>query len=186
MPIIHLTYHNCGGKMVSVFDKSTAARQPRVLSFGRSPSSREQRLSVLRNERNTRPENRAPCLVHGALSRAAWLGHVQRKELTMLVRTTTPFTLISETADHTVTPDFVDANLTIFAMVDRIRNRTRYLAAFGGGVKGVKVSDAKDAASEIRGMISLLSAVCTSPTLQAELLNGLQEALDAALARLRK
>jgi len=98
----------------------------------------------------------------------------------------TPFTYTSAAEDHIVTPDFATSALTICALVDRVKTRIRYLSAYGCAVKGVKVTDAKESAREIRGMISLLNAVCDSPTLQAELLNEMQDALNTALARLRK
>ena len=99
---------------------------------------------------------------------------------------TAPFTLTTSALAHTVTPDFPSSEATIWGMVERIKRVTTYLSNYGVGVKGVKVTEAKNTAREIRGMISLLNSVCDCPSLQAELIVEMSVALDIALDRLRK
>ena len=85
-----------------------------------------------------------------------------------------------------VIADFPTSEATISAIVARIETKTRYLSCLGRTVKGVTVTDAKDMAREIRGMISALECVCLSVTLQTALLVALAAARTEALDRLRK
>ena len=85
-----------------------------------------------------------------------------------------------------VSADFQTAEETISAIVARIECKIRYLSSYGCMIKGVTISEAKDTAREIRGMISALDCVCESRTLQSELLDDLATARAKALDRLRK
>lgn len=87
---------------------------------------------------------------------------------------------------HFCKAEFTTVDGTIAQLVSRIETKTRYLSNFGYVVKGVKVTDAKDAAREIRGMIAALECVCYSTTLTNHLLENLAAARSEALDRLRK
>jgi len=104
----------------------------------------------------------------------------------MKIQTAEPFPYVSETLTHNIKPEFVGEAVIIAAMIDRVKARIRYLSHYGARIKGVNVTDAKDTAREIHGEISMISAVCECDTLIRELLTEMTEALNTALARLRK
>jgi hypothetical protein len=111
----------------------------------------------------------------------------------MITETNTRFTVTVNgnwTSDKPVThfckAEFITADSTMAAIVSRIETKIRYLSCYGYTVKGVTVTDAKDTAREIRGMISALECVCYSVTLTNHLLDNLAAARSEALDRLRK
>jgi len=103
-----------------------------------------------------------------------------------MIRTTEPMTCTAYNIAYEVHPDFALVGNTLQAMVDRITVQLNYLRSSGIRVKSVKITDVKERACEIRGMIALLTSVCECTTLSDALLNELDDALATALARLRK
>lgn len=87
---------------------------------------------------------------------------------------------------HICKAEFLTADSTMAAIVSRIEMKIRYLSCYGYTAKGVSVTDAKDVAREIRGMIAALECVCYSVTLTNHLLDNLAAARTEALDRLRK
>jgi hypothetical protein len=103
-----------------------------------------------------------------------------------MIRTTKPIACTAYDTAYEVHPDFSLVSDTIQAMIDRITVQLNYLRNSGIRVKSVKITDAKERACEIRGMIALLASVCECTTLVDALLNELDHALITALACLRK
>ena len=103
-----------------------------------------------------------------------------------MIRTTEPITCTAYNVAYEVQPDFSLVSETIQAMADRITVQLNYLRSSGVRVKSVTITDVKQRACEIRGMVALLASVCECTTLVDALLNELDDALATALARLRK
>ncbi len=103
-----------------------------------------------------------------------------------MICTAKSFPCLAYNGYHTVTTDFETVVATIDAMVSRVIVKLNYLRSSGVRVKSVTITDVKERACEIRGMIALIACVCECQTLVDALLTELQDALATALARLRK
>ena len=86
--------------------------------------------------------------------------------------TIAPINLMHRKVAYTVKPDFATAPDMLNGMVERIKVKTRYLAATTGGSSHMIAMQYR----EIRGMIALFESVCDASALHTALVDHLLEA----------